>query len=115
MHLPALPQQKFTRFSNANNQNRCFAMQVKLTNAHLQSCKEKKQCTDLDMRFSWQRLSAGFNRGFLDGGGTGTQRTQVRPLSPPVPLEENDEALQAIGMSRTFFSWTPIFLFEADI
>lgn len=40
---------------------------------------------------------AGFNRGFLDGGGTGTQRTQVRPLRPPVPLEENDEALQAIG------------------
>ncbi|KAL0025751.1 hypothetical protein WJX77_008951 [Trebouxia sp. C0004] len=40
---------------------------------------------------------AGFNRGFLDGGGTGTRRTQARLLRAPVPLEENDAALQAIG------------------
>ncbi len=46
-------------------------------------------------------MSAGFNRGFLDGGGVDTQRTQARPLRAPVPLEENDAALQAIGTSKT--------------
>lgn len=76
-------------------------MQVKLTNAHVQSSKEKNQRTDLDMRLSWQQLSAGFNSGFLDGGGTGARSTQARPLRSSVPLEENDEALQAVGMSRT--------------
>ncbi len=86
-------------------------MQVKLTIAHLQSCKEKKQRTDLDMHFSRQRMSAGFNRGFLDGGGTGVQRTQARPLRAPVPLEENDAALQAIGMSRHL---SPAFKFSAS-
>lgn len=88
-------------------------MQVKLTNAHLQSCKEKKQRTDLYVHFSQQRLSAGFNRGFLDGGGTGVQRTQARPFGASVPLEENDAALQAIGMSRNLsFYFFPL---QADI
>ncbi len=69
--------------------------------AHKCTFAKKKKRTDLDMPFSQQRMSAGFDRGFLDGGGTGARRTQARPLRSSVPLEENDEALQAIGTFRT--------------
>ena len=43
---------------------------------------------------------AGFNRGFLDGGGTGARqsRARARATGASMPFEEDDQALQAIGM-----------------
>lgn len=43
-------------------------------------------------------LAVGFNRGFLDGGGEGGMPQPRRRGLPALPSQDNDAALQAIGV-----------------
>lgn len=87
--------------NNSATQTQCGAQKQRTQYKH-------QPCT------SNSATSAGFNRGFLDGGGTGARQSRARATGASMPFEEDDQALQAIGMSPSSLQ-SPFWVFLTQL